>query len=991
VPYSQNHPAENEDVARSTHSAVVSQPDLDPMLGEMLARPEALHWATSALVGAPLPIALRDSELRLVWANEAYESFTGRRLSQLRGSNISDVLQTVEKTRLETVETGLIDPRQPMAPQKNIRYERPDGTSVFADATFHPLRSADGEVIFLLGYLEDVTDRFDLDKQRLLDDLVASTSARFIDVTPASVAEATRAALQSIGEQFGCRLVSLTEKPHAAATLRRHELWSDLPLEDEAQTMQRLVDIGATIDRWTVMHDPDMGSLALVPVARTGQSPDVLALSASSDRTWSDREAQTLGAISSLLAGLYARIEAQIYLDVAFDDAPVGISVRSNDSTLLAANQAYADFLGYDSPAEMIGVASTGVVSNSDASVADNIPRTVDELGTFTVDRMEFTRKDGSTALGRVNAKRVGGLSKDELLILSHVEDLTSADHREKALEASQQRFRDLVENSPAITMMIDEALNITYASPSVTKVGWTRHELVGTNVDNLPPEAANQLAMEVRRVMASGRPRHFDWAPRGHEGAHWLRVAAVPQTNDANENDGVIMVAVDDSARRATQAQLLHQAHHDPLTGLANRTALNDHLEQMLSWQDAERPAVIFLDVDRFKVVNDSLGHGVGDKLIKQVAERLVQSVRSGNMVARFGGDEFVIVVDGPIDVEQALGVSERIRASLVPPFTIDEHELYVSVSMGIAFLDSDDVELAISRADAAMYQAKEAGRNRAAVFSPDVEYLPGERIRTEAELRRALLNNQLEPFFQAEVDLATGALLGGEALVRWFHPDRGLLAAGEFISIAEDCGVISEIGDFVMHEACTVLHEWQSNPATAGLTVRVNLSAHQLTERDIVDRVVAALEATGADPAGLCLEITESVLMADAEASLKVLQELRDLGPTLAVDDFGTGYSSLSYLKLFPVDILKIDRSFVDGLPTDSNDIAIVKSIISLANALGLDLVAEGVETIEQGKSLLGMGCTRAQGYYYGRPMPRSDFEASDLFQQMTRAKTR
>lgn len=903
----------------------------------------------------------------------------GRSTVDLSGSPIGEQLQGDQQDQALAIGT---DFESGDSDQKNWRfgYRRPDGSLLTADVSLQALRSADGELQYVLGFIEDVTDRIELARRLELDDLVATTSARFIDVTPNTIAAATNTTLEDLGTFFQCSRVDLIENDTMGRTIRLSSVWCGT---EDAATRPELLPVISDVTQPTVLDDiAGFGSVAVVPIVRGDRISDQLILSGIDRSTCGEQELQALAAIGNLLAGLHARVEAQIYLDVAFEDAPVGISVRAADSTLLAANQAYADFLGYESPAEMIGAEAASVVAPAESGLASNIPQTVGVLGTFLIDRMNFVRQDGTPAIGRVHAKRVPGLAKDEVLTLSHIEDLTTTAINEKALEVSQQRFRDLVENSPAITMLFNREMEITYASPSIAKIGWDPEQLEGKPITSLPPEAATKLLAEVEWVVAHGRARHFDWAPHGVDGDQWLRVAAVPETDTDGSTSGVILVAVDDSARRKSQSELMFQAHHDLLTGLANRKSLLDHLEQALNKPDREQVTLFFLDIDRFKVVNDSLGHGAGDELIQRVAQRLREAVRSNNLVARFGGDEFVIVVDGPLSEDEALSISKRIHDSLADPILIDDHELYVTVSVGIAFSYRDDAEQLISNADAAMYEAKDGGRNRTVVHTAGVKQLSGERFRTESELRRALPRGEFEPFFQAEVDLETGELLGGEALIRWHHPERGLLAAGQFVEIAEECGLITDIGDWVMNQACEVLRDWQSDPATAHLSMRVNLSANQLSERDVIGRVTRALADSGADASGLCLEITETVLMADAAASLKVLRQLRDLGLTLAVDDFGTGYSSLAYLKQFPVNILKIDRSFVDGLPFDGNDLAIVKSIIGLATALGLDLVAEGVETEAQGTSLLTMGCKRAQGYFYGRPIPRPEFETNELF---------
>ena len=433
--------------------------------------------------------------------------------------------------------------------------------------------------------------------------------------------------------------------------------------------------------------------------------------------------------------------------------------------------------------------------------------------------------------------------------------------------------------------------------------------------------------------------------------------------------------------ARQGAERRLAHQARHDPLTGLPNRWAFLDSLTRALSRMSRQSTAgglaVILFDLDRFKVINDSLGHGLGDMLLVTLAKRIDEACPPGSMLARMGGDELVVLVEGLSDGAEAVAIARDLGKVLNRPVSVEGHEVATTASAGIAFTadareTADDL---LRHADAAMYAAKELGRDRIEVFDETLRLKVRRRLQDEIELRHAIENGELVVHYQPEIEIPSGHVLGAEALVRWQHPTRGLLAAAEFIDLAEETGLILDIGEWVLRQACAQQVAWHTVFPDHRMLVRVNLSARQIGQPNLLAQVVTILEETGIDPGQLCLEITETTVMADAEASLEVLEKLRGLGVELAIDDFGTGYSSLSYLKRFPVHVLKIDRSFVDGLGHDPDDTAIVQAIMVLASSLGLRVTAEGVETDTQLAELVRLGCDRVQGYLFARPEPAAE----------------
>jgi diguanylate cyclase (GGDEF)-like protein len=442
------------------------------------------------------------------------------------------------------------------------------------------------------------------------------------------------------------------------------------------------------------------------------------------------------------------------------------------------------------------------------------------------------------------------------------------------------------------------------------------------------------------------------------------------------------LLVSVRDvTARKRTEEALLRHALHDSLTGLPNRVLLLDRLTMSLARATRRRArvGVLFLDLDRFKLFNDSRGHAAGDALLRDVAERLRVAIRPDDTVARFGGDEFVIVCDELTDETEALRVGERVLRSLREPFTVGTEEIFLSGSLGIALAEADSAADTMLRdADAAMYRAKLRGRSRCEVFDHTMRQEAASRVATQGALHRALERDELRVVYQPVVSLTTGEVVAAEALVRWLHPDRGFVPPSDFVPLAEESGLIVPIGSWIFEEAVRQWAGWRTrNPDRRPPVLHVNLSPRQLHQQEFLGFVHHVLGRYGMDPGQVCVELTETVLMEDLERRRSPLTELRDLGMRIALDDFGTGYSSLTYLKRFPVDCIKIDQSFVAGVAADAYDAAIVQSVIDLAHAVGLTVVAEGLETPQQLDGLHRLGCDQAQGFLFAKPRPAQDLD--------------
>jgi diguanylate cyclase (GGDEF)-like protein/PAS domain S-box-containing protein len=546
----------------------------------------------------------------------------------------------------------------------------------------------------------------------------------------------------------------------------------------------------------------------------------------------------------------------------------------------------------------------------------------------------------------------------------------------------SEARFRSLVAHSSDLITVLDAHGAVTYQSPSVERVlGYRVDEVEGSDfarflAESDRPRLAQIVAGVGEAYVGGGSETHVIECSLRHRNGNWLQFEV--QHTDLLQDEhvrGVVLNSRDVSERKAFEDQLAHQAFHDPVTSLANRALFADRVQHSIMRSSRGGPAigVMFIDLDDFKTVNDSLGHAAGDTVLQEVARRLLGAVRPADTVARFGGDEFAVLLDGIKDSEEAADVAGRILRALELQFDVDGKHVYPRASVGICLADhglgSSDAEELLRNADVAMYMAKRDSKGGYRVFEPAMHERVVERLELQAELQQALELDQLAIHYQPVVRLDQRSDYGVEALLRWMHPTRGVIPPLNFIPLAEETGLIVPIGRWVLQEACRQgvrLHE--RFPRTPPLTISVNLSVKQLQSESIIDDVREALELTGLPPSALVLEITETVMMADTDLAVHRLHELKALGVLLAMDDFGTGYSSLSYLSRFPVDILKMDRSF---LSSEHDESGLAAAIIALGNSLSLDVVAEGIELPEQIASLRDLGCELGQGFLFAKPM--------------------
>jgi diguanylate cyclase (GGDEF)-like protein/PAS domain S-box-containing protein len=577
--------------------------------------------------------------------------------------------------------------------------------------------------------------------------------------------------------------------------------------------------------------------------------------------------------------------------------------------------------------------------------------------------------------------------------VLSLLENSSLARHlearvveRTAELRASEQRFQALVQHSSEVVILVDADARVEYVSESMTRVfGYSEAHLLGRRLTQLMDDEA---AIRLREGLAEVAERPYGVLelelPLRHRDRHRC-TAQITITNllDNPSVGGLVLNTRDISERRQLEDQLVHQAFHDSLTSLANRALFKDRVDHALQRTKRQTPsvAVLFLDLDGFKEVNDSLGHAAGDRLLIQMAERLRSCVRPSDTVARFGGDEFAVLIEDASDDLDVIQVADRVLDGLRQPFVVSGRELHVRGSMGIARMESDvdGADHLLRNADLAMYRAKAAGQGGYERYDPEMHTELVQRVQLEADLRRALEAGELFLVYQPTFDLASGQIVGAEALARWQHPTRGLVPPTEFIPLAEASGLIRPLGAWVLREACRQAAHWQRANDQRGrpFTLSVNLSGRQLQHAQVVDDVAAALGESGLPPDALVLEMTESVLLDDSETVLAILRQLKALGARLAIDDFGTGYSSLSYLHRFPVDILKIDRSFVERLNRTFDNAELAWTVVRLGQSLQLQTVAEGVEDSAQFLALRRMGCDVGQGFYFGRPMEAGDMD--------------
>lgn len=685
-------------------------------------------------------------------------------------------------------------------------------------------------------------------------------------------------------------------------------------------------------------------------------------------------------------------------LQASTEYAVIGLAL---DGTILLWNEGARRLYGYE-PGEVVGRANAALLRPPGDTEAGRLHAML--AATLANAKWEgtpeFRRKNGESFTARVIITirhDAAGKAAGFLMIASDITDeirlteelsaeLEARALTEARLRESDERYRIITETVTDAIISIDEHGKIAFINTAAERIfGYRVREMLGQRLSMLIPGSLQKLrkATRVRHRMTGYR--RVVWEETELSGLHkdGRPVPLEVSFGEYRRNNRRLFTGVvrDVTERKRADEKIRYLAQHDALTELPNRVLLRDRIAHALAQarRSHEKVAVLFLDLDGFKHINDSLGHHTGDHLLRMVSQRLRRCLREGDSIGRLGGDEFLVCLPAPVDEHDAAAVSGKILETLREPFQVDEQELHVSASIGISVFpaDGEDTDTLMRAADIAMYHAKEKGRNNYQFFTPNLNKTARRRLLITSRLHRALQRDELTLVYQPQVEMENGRILAVEALIRWQQPGNGTILPDQFIKIAEEAGLVAPIGEWVLREACRQLKRWRE-AGHPDLRVAVNLSPEQFRRPGFADLVLGILRETGLPAPALDLEITEGVLMRQSRENIAIIGRLAGTGIQFAVDDFGTGYSNLAYLQRFPIDAIKIDRSFVDGLGRDRNNNAIVTAIIAMARNLNLHIVAEGVETAEQVGFLRSRGCLAAQGFYYHAPVPAEVFGA-------------
>jgi len=660
-----------------------------------------------------------------------------------------------------------------------------------------------------------------------------------------------------------------------------------------------------------------------------------------------------------------------------YEKAPLGYQSLDEEGRVIDVNQAWLTMLGYEKE-EVVGRwIGDFLTSQQRELLMERFPR-FKASGDIHGLEFEMLRRDATPITvsvdGRVGHDEQGGFKQIHCIL----SDVTERKRAEEKLRLAATVFENTTEGV-VITNADAHIIAVNKAFTEIT--GYAENEVVGSRPSILRSERHDESFYRDMwaAINQAGRWRGEVW--NRHKGGglfpEWLTISRV--TDEAGMVTHYVGVFSDISIIKESEQKLVHLAHYDALTDLPNRLLIHERVDHAIARAKRERAkvALVVMDVDRFKHINDSLGHSLGDQLLQAVAKRLVQGVREADTVGRLGGDEFIVILDDVSTGRDAAAVAQKLLDMFGTPFEAGTQELYLTLSIGISLFpdDGEDTASVLKNADAAMYRAKEQGRSNYKFYTTEMTEFAAERVKLEGDLRRALERNELLVYYQPQICLQSSELTGAEALLRWTHPELGMVSPATFIPLAEETGLIGEIGEWVLIQACEQLRAWRE----AGMRVprvSVNVAGPQIRRGDLVDVVNRALAQSGLEPPDLELEVTESFIMEQAGHAIDVFEGLRALGVHVAIDDFGTGYSSLSYLRLLPIDRLKIDRSFVRDIPDDANASAIARAVVALGKSLQLNVIAEGVETQAQRAFLAEEGCDMAQGFLYSPPVPPDKF---------------
>ncbi|HET9577354.1 MAG TPA: EAL domain-containing protein [Usitatibacter sp.] len=911
----------------------------------------SLRQLSHAVEQSPAATVITDIEGRILYANPRFSEVSGYSLDEVRGQPPSVIKGGLTPRHVyDELWATLRAGRQWRGEMQN---RRKNGDPYWEYEIISPVKNAAGEIVNFIAVKEDITER----KRQELELVRMNRTLRMISECNQVlvVARDEPHLLQSI-----CRVIVRTGGYASAQVTFR-------PFEQPVAAAAPCYDIPGALE--------GCPSISL-PLEKQREPFGALTIHACDENAFTTEERHLLREMADDLAYGVASLrlaeahrnasetvrELRVEEETILESTEVGMAFIRDDR-VARCNGSFARMYGYQR-GEILGMSVQHLdvpIGNGDA---------------------EARRKDGSLFWASHNLSLVDRADPSKGVIWV-VQDITERRQGEEAM-----RVRDrAIESSINGIMISDSCLPdhpIVYVNPAFERItGYGAQEAIGRNGRFIVRDDLNQLGLsEVRMALREGRPAKVVLRCFRKDGSVFWNELSIAQVRDADGRVTHVVSIVNDVTERVRyESDLAHRSNHDSLTGLANRNLLDDRLEQAIAGAHRYQRlmAVVYLDLDHFKIVNDSLGHRAGDELLRQVAERLAGVVRDVDTVARAGGDEFVIVLYDADGEDEVLAAMQRIQAAMTAPFSVGDQEIQVDCSMGASLYPRDgaDAQALLKNADAAMYHAKEQGRNGYHVYTAAMNGSVGTRLATVQGLRRAIDNGDFELHYQPLVSATSGAIVGAEALLRWRHPHEGLVEPSRFIRVAEDTGLIVPIGEWVLETACRQNAEWQA-AGYPGIVVAVNLSARQFNHENVAQTVRRALQRHGLAPAWLELELTESMLVKNVADAVATLDELGALGVRLALDDFGTGYSSLAYLKRFPFHKLKIDQSFVRDISHDADDAAIVMAVIAMAKSLGLRVIAEGVETREQMDFLCRHACDELQGHYLGRPVTADKFAA-------------
>ena len=914
------------------------------------------------LEAAPDAMVVVDGAGKIVLLNLQTEKQFGYNRDELVGQAVTNIVPEGFAERL--IADDLRSAADALAQQIGTGIElvarRKDGTEFPIEIMLSPLQSADG--ILITAAIRDISVR-KAGEERLahLAALVESSHdailSKALDGTILSWNRAAERLYGYSAQEIVGRPISLLVPPD-----RPHEV------EDLIERLR----LGEVVEPFETVR-----------VCKSGILIDV-SLTTSPIR---NADGKLTGA-STTARDISARKVAEAKYRGLLEAAPDAMVVVDGAGKIVLLNLQTEKQFGYNRD-ELVGQAVTNIVPEGFAErlIADDLRSAADALAQQIGTGIELVarRKDGTEFPIEIMLSPLE--SAEGILVTAAIRDISSRKMMEEALFGEKERALITLNSIGDAVISTDIAGNISLLNlVAENMTGWSQREAAGRPMAGVFRIVAAASRETIPNPMANAIDRHgtmhlpSDCLLIRRDGLEVPIDAAVSPIHDRQgQIAGAVIVFRDVSVAQDTALRMAHSAHHDFLTGLPNRLLLDDRIGQAIAFapRHTKHIAVLFLDLDGFKHVNDSLGHPVGDRLLQSVARRLVDCVRASDTVSRQGGDEFVVLLSEAAKWVDAAIVARRMLAAVAEPHSIDQHDLHITASIGVSVYpdDGENAETLIKNADTAMYQAKENGRQGYQFFTPAMNARAVERHSVEEGLRRALERQEFVLHYQPKVNLMTGAISGAEALVRWSHPTRGLVPPAQFIPVAEDCGLIVPIDNWVLRRACRQARAW-ADAGLPAMTIAVNVSATELRGDHFVEGLSAVLTETGLDPRSLELELTESVLMKNAESAAAILQDLRGRGVQVSVDDFGTGYSSLSYLRKFAVDSLKIDQSFVSQITSAEDDVSIVTAVISMARSLRLRVIAEGVETLEQLAFLRSLGCDEAQGFYFSRPVPALQF---------------